>query len=270
MSYFQSVYRFRLPTTDWLQEWLVERSSFVAVLTSDSNFNVSWVFQGSSRIFNHVFDRFEMIWICWNDATHRGFGEVNQQVGRIRLWGTYSDWCKKNQILSWFGLKPCQHDICNLKIFWQLRNLRNPESTSSPFRTSRKIFDSFDLHPRWNSHLDYRAVKSAIAGQDESLVDNLQSWFTIAMFYGGHRWGGVLLGAGFTQGAVHDKQPHWWLDASWALWPSWSEPALVHAWKSHRQLRIWGVFGAGWRQPCPFEWMLWSEKWKMAIQLFER
>ena len=65
MSYFQRVYRFRLPTTDWLQEWLVERSSFVAVQTSDGNFNVSKDLPRFS-IFNQVFDRFEYVWMMEN------------------------------------------------------------------------------------------------------------------------------------------------------------------------------------------------------------
>ena len=47
---------FRLPTTDWLQEWLVEGSLFVAVQTSDGNLIVSWVLQWYSGIFNQVFE----------------------------------------------------------------------------------------------------------------------------------------------------------------------------------------------------------------------
>ena len=78
---------------------------------------------GISRIFRDFQSRIWPLWICLNHGKHRGFGEVNQQVGRVRLWGPYSDWFEllKNEDVSTWHL----YFQCIFKIFWQLWNLKS-------------------------------------------------------------------------------------------------------------------------------------------------
>ena len=161
MSYFQRVYRFRLPTTDWLQEWLVERFSFVAVQTSDGNFNVSKDLPRFSTKYLTVLNMLE--W--WK--THRIWWGVNQQVGGVRLWGTYSDWCKKNQIF--FGAMSTWHwyledFLTTLKVekFW--KHQQRVLDFTVNLRQLRLASLASVLKQPFGLELWLSTVKSAIAG----------------------------------------------------------------------------------------------------------